>query len=149
VFTKDNTIDSTPEQLASLNAELSQRLHGIDPNDYSARQKIEVEFRAEVHDRPRTPQKPAEPVGLSLIEHAEREQQELGVAHGQDEEISKAAEAEREAAASEHEREERAKREQAETDRRAADERAEADRAAAQHEAQERQAAAAQTKPPG
>lgn len=73
MFTHDNTLDCKPEHLAQLNDELNQRLHGIDPNDYTARQKVEADFRAEVHHRPRPSGAPAEPIGACILEHDQAE----------------------------------------------------------------------------
>ena len=52
MFTDQNMLDSTPDQLAALNEELRARLAPIDPNDYDARSEAEAAFRLEVSQRP-------------------------------------------------------------------------------------------------
>lgn len=67
MFTKDNTVDATDDQIATLNDELKAILSTIDPNDYEARQAAEQAFRDEVAGRPDPG--PAPPMHGRPIEH--------------------------------------------------------------------------------
>lgn len=70
VFTSENTIDASPDQLAALNEQLHERLMRTDPNDYELRQKVEADFRAEVAARPKPHEiPPAQLPGARLVEH--------------------------------------------------------------------------------
>ena len=50
-FTTENTTGYTQQELDALNAELVERLAGIDPDDIDARQEVEKAFADEVSHR--------------------------------------------------------------------------------------------------
>lgn len=75
MFTTDNTIDSTPEQLEKLNAELKLLLKDIDPNDYELRSEVEEKFRQVVSDRGIAPIDKSL-TGALLAEHVESDEDE-------------------------------------------------------------------------